>query len=262
MRGPARARRRSAAADDGSGDLVVLRLATWNVHRGRGEDGVVDPARTADVLAREVAPEAADALLLQEADEEADPQRGFLDLAGIEARTGLRSAHAREALRWGEDSDGFHGNVVLLADGLEVEEAVALDLPGRNHRGAVVLDLRRRRARFRLIGIHLSRLQALRVAQMRTIGQHLARRSPRPLIVAGDTNEWRPWGGLAFGSAVVGRALTGPARATFPTPRPLLPLDRVLAADGAIVERTSVLDGPGIRSASDHRPLAARVRLT
>ena len=62
---------------------------SWNIHRGRGEDGVVDPARTVDVLCREVARPDTDLLVLQEADEECPPHRGILDIAGVEGRTGL-----------------------------------------------------------------------------------------------------------------------------------------------------------------------------
>jgi endonuclease/exonuclease/phosphatase family metal-dependent hydrolase len=59
----------------------------------------------------------------------------------------------------------------------------------------------------------------------------------------------------------VGLDLRGPARATFPATRALLPLDRILTtAPGAVTEARAI-DGPGIRAASDHRPLTATVRL-
>jgi endonuclease/exonuclease/phosphatase family metal-dependent hydrolase len=38
---------------------------------------------------------------------------------------------------------------------------------------------------------------------------------------------------------------------------PILPLDRILGAGGARVAAVRVLDGPGIRMASDHRPIHA-----
>jgi endonuclease/exonuclease/phosphatase family metal-dependent hydrolase len=43
--------------------------------------------------------------------------------------------------------------------------------------------------------------------------------------------------------------------------RPILPLDRVLAAGSARISATKVLDGDGIRMASDHRPLRAEVEV-
>jgi endonuclease/exonuclease/phosphatase family metal-dependent hydrolase len=234
-------------------------LASWNLHRGRGNDGVTDAGRTAEVLLSEVWCPGTDALILQEADEDAPPHAAFLDMARIEAGTGLRSVHDRPGRRWGADSHGFLGVIVLLHPEFEVEEVALLDLPGRCHRGAVVVDATRRGRALRLVGTHLSLSQPLRVAQMRTLGQHLFRRPARPAILAGDFNEWRPWGGLAFSPRVVGARLTGPVRPSFPTRRPVLPLDRVLAEAPARVEETEVLDGPGIRMASDHRPLRARI---
>jgi endonuclease/exonuclease/phosphatase family metal-dependent hydrolase len=94
---------------------------------------------------------------------------------------------------------------------------------------------------------------------MRTIGQHLFRRAARPTVLMGDLNEWRPWGGLALSEGVLGMRLAGPAPATFPAVRPLLPLDRILASAPAKVRGTRVIDTPGILAASDHRPIAAEI---
>ena len=234
---------------------------SWNVHRGRGEDGIVDPARTVGVLLEEAWRAGTAALVLQEADEEVPPHEGILDIARIEAGTGLACIHREAAHRWGAQSHGFLGTIVFLDPTFTVEEVVLLDLPGHCHRGAVIVDARRDGVPVRLVGTHLSLWQGLRMAQMRAIGQHLFRRAPRPVVLCGDLNEWRPWGGLALAPGLVGMALEGPARGTFPVAWPVLPLDRVLAGGGARVEATEVLDGPGIRMASDHRPLAAQVLL-
>lgn len=236
-------------------------LVSWNIHRGRGNDGVVDAGRTLDVLKAEVLRPGCEALILQEADEETPPHEGFLDIPRLEADSGLRHVHGDAAARWGRDSHGFLGVILFLAPSVKVEDIVLLDLPGHCHRGAVIVDARRDRHRFRLIGTHLSLWQALRVAQMRTLGQHLFRRNNRQTILCGDLNEWRPWGGLALSSRVLGQRFEGPARATFPVQRPFLPLDRVLTSAPGRVTSASVLDGPGIRMASDHRPLAATVSL-
>ncbi|MCL3883232.1 endonuclease/exonuclease/phosphatase family protein [Marivita sp. GX14005] len=240
--------------------MIELSCISWNIHRGRGEDGRIDPARTADVLIREVLRPGTDLLILQEADEEQPPHRGLLDLGRIEAQTGLRHLHGADG-RWGGESHGFLGTVMLAAPGLEMERMALVDMPGHCHRGAVVADLRKAGAPVRVIGTHLSLAQWLRAAQTRTLGQYLFRCAARPLVLCGDLNEWRPWGGLAFSRAVTGQAFSGPARATFPVRWPVLPLDRVLGAGGARVRETRVLDGTGIRIASDHRPLAAVVEL-
>jgi endonuclease/exonuclease/phosphatase family metal-dependent hydrolase len=241
-------------------DAPPLSCATWNIHRARGNDGRVDPARTLGVVLDEVWREGLEALVLTEADAERPPHAGLLDLPRLEAATGLRHVHDGPA-RWGEESHGFLGVVVLLHPAIRVEEVALVDLPGRCHRGAVVVDAVRHGRPLRLVGAHLSLSQALRVVQMRTLGQHLFRRGARPTVICGDLNEWRPWGGLALSRGITGLGLSGPAAATFPTAWPILPLDRILVTTPGRVARAEVRDGPGIRIASDHRPLAAEVVL-
>lgn len=239
----------------------ALTCVSWNIHRGKGNDGRVDPVRTADVLLTEVAQPRTDILVLQEADEECRPHRGILDIQRIEAGTGLRHAHADQHLRWSAESHGFLGVILFMATDIEVEDVVLLDLPGHCHRGAVVIDASRHGRPFRVIGTHLSLGQIARIAQMRVIGQHLRRRSARQTLLVGDLNEWRPWGGLALSPRLLGQTLKGPALASFPVKRPFLPLDRILTTSPGRVDAMRALDGPGIRIASDHRPVAAQVSL-
>jgi endonuclease/exonuclease/phosphatase family metal-dependent hydrolase len=239
----------------------LFSCASWNIHRGRGRDGLVAPLRIADVLQRDVCDPGLDALILQEADEEVPPHRGFLDLAQIEALIGLRHVHTTINARWGADSHGFLGIIVFVQPQWQIEDVTLLDLPGHCHRGAVIVDMIKEGLPLRLIGTHLSLSQGLRVAQMRTLGQHLFRRVARQTVLCGDLNEWRPWGGLALSRRVTGLGFDGPARATFPVGRPFLPLDRILATSPARVAEVRVLDSDRIRQASDHRPIKARIML-
>lgn len=242
-------------------DNQPFSCASWNIHRGKGNDGVTDPARTAAVLLQDIHDPQLDALVLQEADADHPPHPGFLDMAGIEAATGLRSVHSTDHHRWGMESHGFLGVIILLRADWRVQDVTLLDLPGHCHRGAVIVDLARGDVALRLIGTHLSLSQALRLVQMRTLGQHLFRRPPRQTVLCGDLNEWRPWGGLALSPRVSGLAFAGPAPATFPIRRPFLPLDRILATAPAQVISARVLDSRGIRIASDHRPIRAELAL-
>lgn len=234
---------------------------TWNVHRARGRDGRVDPARILRTLDSDLAPHAPDVLALQEADGDCPPHAGILDIAAIERATGLRSVHDA-TLRWGPDSHGFLGAILFLPPGFAIVHRAVIDLPGHCHRGAVVVEGAGWGHLVRIITTHLSLGQPLRIAQMRTLGQFLRRRPPMQTILLGDLNEWRPWGGLAFSAGILGRRLHGPARATFPARRPLLPLDRILTDRAGAVTGAQVLDSPALRMASDHRPLLARVALT
>jgi endonuclease/exonuclease/phosphatase family metal-dependent hydrolase len=239
-------------------DFFVL---SWNIHRCRGNDGKIDHARTLDTLAAECLVNPIDALIFQEADEEVPPHGGLLDMDGVEQATGLCYAHREPRHRWATGSHGFLGTILFVHPDIEIEAIHLLDLPGHCHRGAVVADLRRNGVAFRLIGVHLSLSQMLRLAQTRIICQFMFRMPQRPTILAGDLNEWRPWGGLALSPRLLGQTFSGPAKPTFPIQRPLFALDRVLATQPANVVSTQVLDGPAIRMASDHRPLRAHIRL-
>lgn len=236
--------------------------ASWNIHRGKGADGRIDPARIARVITDDICQPAPDFLVLQEADEDHPPHRGFLDLALIERQTGLSHVQGQPAARWGGASHGFLGVIVFANPLWQVQDVTLLDLPGHCHRGAVIVDLSQDGTAIRLIGAHLSLSQVLRAVQMRTLGQHLFRRTPRQTVLCGDLNEWRPWGGLALSPRIVGQSFTGPARATFPVQKPILPLDRILATAPARVISTRVLDSPDIRAASDHRPLQGVIEVT
>ncbi|QYK41356.1 MAG: endonuclease/exonuclease/phosphatase family protein [Paracoccaceae bacterium] len=242
---------------------MTLRLSvlSWNIHRTRGRDGRADPARILSMMETRPGLQAADILTLQEADQDCRPHRALLEAADLERATGLRHAHAGPTLRWGGHSLGFLGVVVLLRPGLEVRRAELIDLPGHCHRGAVVIVAEGGGRMFRLIATHLSLSQVLRIAQMRIIGQYMARQPMMPTILAGDLNEWRPWGGLALSRAVTGRRWQGPRAATFPAARPLLTLDRVAGCDGARVLAVRAVTDPGISLASDHLPLRADVSI-
>ena len=229
-----------------------LACATWNIHRAKGADGRVDPGRVLRAILDEPRLAGADALVLTEADGERAPHPGLLDLDRLAGTAGLVPAGGRAAA-WGTESHGFLGTLVLVRAGTPVGRVSVIDLPGVYPRGAVVADL----ACVRLVAAHLSLGQPLRIAQMRGIAQHLARLPALPVILLGDLNEWRPWGGMALSQRVAGRRLTGPALATFPARWPVLPLDRILSEQ--TVAGAEVLDTPAFRAASDHLPLVARV---
>lgn len=234
---------------------------TWNVHRCCGNDGVVDPDRTFETLRDEVWQTGCDALVLTEADADGPPYPSLLNVAEVEDMCGLRSVHTQASHKWADGSAGFVGIIAFLHPEFEVQSVTVLDLPGRVHRGAVVVEAARGGVQMRIIATHLSLLQPLRWAQMRLISQHIERKQNMATVLVGDLNEWRPWGGMAFSHRRFGVAFEGPAKATFPVRWPMLPLDRVLTHGNAQVASIEVLDGPKIRMASDHRPLAAKIEL-
>ena len=242
--------------------VVSLRCASWNVHRAKGTDGRVDPERVRRAIDTALVPGGLDILALQEADEECRPHKRILDVTAIASDAGLTYQHEDSALRWGERSDGFLGTIIFIHPRFEVLQRGVIDLPGHCHRGAVVLEAETVAERFRVISMHLSLSQPLRVVQMRIVGQYLRRRPEMQTILLGDLNEWRPWGGLMFNRRLLGRQFHGPARRSFPSHRPLLPLDRIMTDRSKALFDVEVVNTEQTRAASDHLPIRGVVKLT
>lgn len=232
---------------------------TWNIHRAKGRDGRTDPDRVAAAIETGIAPYQPDVLSLQEADGACRPHVRIVDVDRISERTGLTYVHDQPGLRWGPTSDGFLGTILFLHPRLQRSSADVIDLPGHCHRGAIAVEIIAGSRPVRIVSTHLSLSQPLRIIQMRVLGQYIRRRPVMQTILLGDLNEWRPWRGAAFSKKLVGTALRGPAKATFPTSRPMLPLDRILTNAPGQVAEAAVIDHPDTNAASDHRPLFAVV---
>ncbi|WP_299410018.1 endonuclease/exonuclease/phosphatase family protein [uncultured Roseobacter sp.] len=235
--------------------MAKLSCVTWNIHRAKGQDGRVDPDRIVDAIGSAIVPLAPDVFALQEADGACRPHARIIDVERISELTGLDYIHDQPGLRWGPQSDGFLGTILFLHPELKRLHADVIDLPGHCHRGAISVETKVHGRECRIISTHLSLSQPLRIMQMRVIGQYIRRRPQMQTLLLGDLNEWCPWRGLAFSRTVVGTALRGPSKATFPTGRPLLPLDRILTDAPGRVSAAFVIDHPDTNLASDHRPL-------
>lgn len=235
-----------------------LRCATWNIHRAKGTDGLEDPCRVVDAIDHSLAPLGLDVLALQEADAECRPHAGILDVGDISSRLALEYIHG-SSLRWGPESSGFLGTILFLSPTLERTHADVIDLPGHCHRGAVSVEVLCGVRPVRIMSTHLSLFQPLRIVQMRIIGQYLRRRPAMQTILLGDLNEWRPWGGAMFHPRLVGTRLCGPVRRSFPSTRPLLPLDRILTDAPGAVQDMRAINTPQVARASDHLPMTATI---
>lgn len=227
-----------------------LKIASYNIHKCVGADGVFDPDRIAAVIGEIDA----DILAIQEADRRFGDRAGLLDLAAIARRTGLRavSRRARDA------GHGWHGNLLLVRGG-DLAAVRRIALGGVEPRGALIADLAFGRAELRVVATHLGLLRSARRLQVAQIYAALAKAGdPRQVVMLGDLNEWRRTAlhGCAGSFAPEPRGV-----ASFPARFPLLPLDRIIARPRRILSGFAVHDTPLARRASDHLPVTARLHL-
>jgi endonuclease/exonuclease/phosphatase family metal-dependent hydrolase len=226
-----------------------LRVATWNIHRGRGAFGPFRPQRIAAVLA-EIRP---DLVALQEAQHYLRRGTDMLDYAAIARDLGLAPLRAAEA----PSHAGWRGNVVLARQGAVLRHGpLGLRLGGLEPRGALLAELDLGEGPFRLLACHLSLGAARRRAQAAALlaAMESGAGAAIPTLLLGDLNEWREHGS----ALAVLRPVFGPGArvASFPAFRPRLALDHVLAMPSAPAG-VAVHDTPAARRASDHLPLLA-----
>ena len=225
----------------------ALRIASWNIHKAVG----TDRRRDADRVLAGIADLHADIVALQEADYRLGDRPSALPRDRIAAATGL------EPLSIGRNSVslGWHGNALLARPGIHLCGLEHLDLPGHEPRGAVLVDLDTP-APLRIVAVHLGLLRSARRRQLDAIKAALSRHPVRPTVILGDFNERSRRVGL-------GRIATPfvilPSQPTFPSRRPILPLDRIVHSPDLDLVPLSHAPARG-HQPSDHLPLLAELR--
>lgn len=133
---------------------MIVRVASYNIHKAIGLDGRRDPERILTVL-KEID---ADVIALQEADRRFGRRESCLPLDMIDDHGLYRAVH----LDTRPDSIGWHGNALLVRKGVEVINASIVPLPVIEPRGAVCADVMVHGMRLRVAdtGVHHSALAA------------------------------------------------------------------------------------------------------
>ena len=231
---------------------MVLRIATYNIHRCVGCDGVEDSARIAAVL-RDVN---ADVTALQEVAFDANGPKNILtDLA----RSMDAQAIAGPTLL---EKKGHYGNALLSRIAPARVDRLDISVPGREPRGALAVKLRLNDSSIRIVTTHLGLGSRERRYQIRRLLPLLDEPNDAVTILLGDFNEWLLWGrplrwvNRRFGS---GNLLAAPA--TFPSRRPLLALDRIWVEPADRLISLHIHRHVPAAIASDHLPLVARVAI-
>lgn len=163
---------------------------------------------------------------------------------------------------------GHHGNAILSKFPILHYENHDVSLGKHERRGLLhcVLDLPHRRQQVHAICVHLGLRETHRREQLHALAHLIKTQVPddAPLVVAGDFNDWRMKGHPLLANVgglreVFDEAHGRPAR-TFPSRRPLLPLDRIYVRN-VKTRGSRVLASRPWSHLSDHAALITEVQL-
>lgn len=227
----------------------MIKVASYNMRKGVGTDRLRRPDRILDVL-NEID---ADVVALQEADRRFGAKESALPVDMIARCT----PYVPVKLSPRDGGIGWHGNAILVREGIEIMGHSRVDLPTLEPRGAVIADLKVAGAPVRVVGMHLDLSGLQRRRQARAIIEAVACREAMPCIMMGDLNEWTRNGGCLRDFAHHYRmASTGPS---FHARRPMARLDRIMVGGGLKIAAAGVHQSLKTRHASDHLPIWAVV---
>ncbi len=228
----------------------MIKVASYNIHKGIGLDRRRDPRRILDVLCEIDA----DIIALQEADRRFGPRLCVIDPQ-------LLAEHSPwKAIAVGDRpaSMGWHGNALLVRKEARIIATNVIHLPALEPRGAVSADIHSDGAVVRVVGMHLDLSGLRRRRQAHSIISHVqADGVPHPTVMMGDLNEWSAHAGCLRDFAHHFRfAATGPS---FHVRRPVAALDRIMHTPDLRVVDCGVHSSAISRRASDHLPIWAEL---
>ena len=230
----------------------VLRLLTWNIHRGIDRRGRYDLRPIVELVRRHDP----DIVALQEIDSRG---HGEPDAAPLVVLTEALGSHVAEA-RTIVAPDGHYGHALISRWPLAPPVLHDLSVRRREPRFAIETTAETPAGHIHLAAVHLG----LRIGERRRQAAMLAEiaaGSGEVSVMLGDVNDWPwfgPWRDLvrrALAAALPGRTF----HRTFPARWPLLMLDRIYCrpADALLRSWTDA----DARSLSDHLPVVAEIQV-
>ena len=228
----------------------MIKVASYNIHKGIGLDRRRNPERVVEVL-REID---ADVIALQEADRRFGTRACVLPYHLLEEHSDWKPIPVSLSAL----SMGWHGNVVLVRKSAVIVDSEAIHLPSLEPRGAVMADVRTTGGMIRVVGMHLDLSGLWRRRQAAAIISHLTSCIDRhPTVMMGDLNEWtRAAGCLRDFTRDFILAETGPS---FHARRPIGRLDRIMVSPELRIADCGVHATATSRKASDHLPIWAMI---
>jgi endonuclease/exonuclease/phosphatase family metal-dependent hydrolase len=236
-----------------------FRIATYNIHKGRGLDGRIRVERIARVLAAIEA----DIVALQEVVSREGPWIEDHQAAYLAEQFGYRYAIGETRKHRG----GVYGNVTLSRWDFASTRHIDLSVAGREERGVLRTDLRLGPRLLHIFNVHLGTGHRERRTQaVRLVDEDLLKAIDisGPRIVLGDFNEWTH--GLVTRTLSTEFHLTDlrdclPRTRSYPAVLPLLNLDHIYFDPQLQIDRAHFHRTPASLAASDHLPLVADFHL-
>lgn len=227
-----------------------LKLATYNIHRCIGADGLALPERILSVLNEMNA----DVIALQEVELHHEPALNLL--AYLARHTGLTPIAGPTITH----AESGYGNALLTRLPILAVRRIDLSLPDRDPRGAIDMRLDWQGHQLHLIATHLGLNPSERRHQVRRLLKLLDVSGDDLTILMGDINEWFLWGRpLRWLNRVFP---VSQRRRTFPSRWPVFALDRIWVYPPAVLSGVATHDSKLARVASDHLPLQAVLEMT
>lgn len=224
--------------------------ATYNIHQWVGNDGIQDRGRILQVINALDA----DVIGLQEVSFRKSAEI-LLGMELLADATGFRIITGPTMFRRGAD----YGNILLTRHPIIDIRRIDMSVPGCEPRGAIDADLFIEGKPVRVIVAHLGLRVKERWYQINMLHELLSYWRTDRVVILADFNCWFPTSILLwrlipwFGSRGNGR--------TFPSRFPLFALDRIMVRPPSALMRRTVIRTSIARSASDHLPVKAVIRL-
>ncbi len=238
---------------------MKIRIATYNIHKCRGMDRRVDPARIAEVLRACNA----DVITLQEviADASGEPEQNQAQFIA-DRLGGYRVCFGEARQHFGAP----YGNAILSRAPVVSSQTYDLSRHGRERRGCLRVDVECDSQVLHVFNVHLGtsfferRHQGRKLISIDVLG---SKDLKWPTIVVGDFNEWTR--GLAtrlmsrrYGS--VEARLHLQRRRTYPGVLPLFHLDHFYFDQRLELVKAELVKTRLALVASDHLPIVAEFR--
>ena len=224
---------------------TTLRILTYNIHHGAGNDEVLDLERIAELI-RSLNP---DLVALQEVDNRTERTGGVAQAARLGQLTGMGSAFGK----FMDYQGGEYGMAVLSR--LDYEKPTNHMLPeGPEPRSSMAIRVQLPNGgELIFAGVHFYRTAEERMAQARRLLDVLGTEEV-PVILAGDFNSTPDSAVMAFIDESFEIPDKGDNHFTFRSDRPDREIDFIVyrPADRFTVVELRVIDEP---VASDHRPV-------